>query len=188
MKQSKRIALRNLREYKCHRCFLSKHANTICIMGTGSLKKPIMLVGEAPGETEDEKGLPFVGKCGKWLRELLREVGIYDRCYLTNSAKCRPAGNSAPRACHADRCAKFFLSKEFEILDPAVVILLGKTASGTVMGKYWWKDGFGKHTYINHRWFDAYVATTWHPAYCLRKGKPKTDHLLRELQWAKQYA
>jgi uracil-DNA glycosylase family 4 len=118
----------------CQRCDLSK-TRTHVVVGTGPLDAKIMLMGEAPGKNEDQKGEPFVGSAGRILDELLEEGGI-DRkdVYITNVVKCRPPENRTPRPVEIEACHPY-LQKQFEVIKPRAVVLLGKTAAEAMLGR-----------------------------------------------------
>ncbi len=110
---------------KCRKCPLYKF-RTNPVVGSGSTKKGIMLVGEAPGKKEDETGLPFVGKAGKVLNELLSKAGLKrDDVYITNIVKCRPPNNRDPTEEEINAC-KPYLDIQFAIIKPKVLITLGR--------------------------------------------------------------
>jgi uracil-DNA glycosylase family 4 len=106
-------------------------------MGDGPKKSKIMVIGEAPGEREDEEHAAFVGASGALLDELLEECGISRAdCYITNVAKCRPPENDTPDKPHIKVCVSEYLSQEFNKVDPEYVLLLGNSALYGVLGKW----------------------------------------------------
>ncbi|MGC9398769.1 MAG: uracil-DNA glycosylase family protein [Anaerolineae bacterium] len=109
----------------CRRCPL--HAGrTHAVPGAGPIQADIMFIGEAPGFHEDQQGLPFVGRAGQFLDELLADVGI-DRqsVFITNVIKCRPPGNRDPRPEEVEAC-KPYLDRQIEVLNPQVIVTLGR--------------------------------------------------------------
>lgn len=94
-----------------------------------------MLVGEAPGEREDESGRPYVGNAGRLLDHLLREAGLDRRAmFITGAVKCRPPGNRAPRAAEIEVCAQHYLRPQIEIIQPRIVCLQGAAAVRALLG------------------------------------------------------
>jgi uracil-DNA glycosylase family 4 len=137
-------------------------------MGSGSKKAKIMVVGEAPGEREDEKHRAFVGPAGQLLDQLLSEVGISRKdCYITNVAKCRPRDNRTPERKEVKICVENYFQAEWARVRPDFVLLLGNSALQGVLGK----SGITKHrgTPINHD--GATVLPAFHPAYALRNPR-----------------
>jgi DNA polymerase len=111
----------------CTACPL--HATrTQAVPGYGPVTARIMAVGEAPGETEDREGKPFVGAAGQLLTRLLQEVGLDRRdIYITNTLKCRPPGNRDPEQPEVDACSHF-LDEQIDMLRPDVILVLGRHA------------------------------------------------------------
>ncbi|MFN2582974.1 MAG: uracil-DNA glycosylase [Candidatus Dormibacteria bacterium] len=101
---------------------------TQAVPGYGPVSARIMAVGEAPGETEDREGKPFVGAAGQLLTRLLNEVGLDRRdIYITNTLKCRPPGNRDPEQSEVQSCSHF-LDEQAELLRPDVILVLGRHA------------------------------------------------------------
>ncbi|MFW6102999.1 MAG: uracil-DNA glycosylase, partial [Chloroflexota bacterium] len=120
---------------KCRKCRLSE-TRTNAVPGEGPPNARIMFVGEAPGEEEDKDGRPFRGRSGHFLDELLSTVGMTrDEIYITSSVKCRPPGNRDPRPDELKACRETWLEQQIEILDPELIVLLGKTALYQVLGE-----------------------------------------------------
>ena len=116
----------------CTSCPL--HATrTQAVPGYGPVTARIMAVGEAPGETEDREGKPFVGSAGQLLTRLLEEVGLDRRdIYITNTLKCRPPGNRDPEQSEVDACSHF-LDEQIAMLQPDVILVLGRHALGRLL-------------------------------------------------------
>jgi uracil-DNA glycosylase family 4 len=109
---------------KCRLCSTRKHA----VPGEGSITARVMLVGEAPGEQEDNQGRPFVGAAGKLLTELLESIGLRrDDVYITNVVKCRPPNNRPPRKDEAQACRPY-LERQIALMRPRVICPLGNSA------------------------------------------------------------
>jgi uracil-DNA glycosylase family 4 len=156
-----------IRNPNCELCPLHEGAEHVCLMGSGTKKAKLMVVGEAPGEREDESHKAFVGPAGKLLDELLQGAGFKrEACYITNVVKCRPPGNATPSRGQAKTCSSVYLAEEIRKVDPTWILLLGNTAlqafgrSGITKqrGNHWVHGG-------------ATVFATYHPAYALRSPK-----------------
>jgi uracil-DNA glycosylase family 4 len=88
-----------------------------------------MFVGEAPGRAEDVEGRPFVGRAGKFLDDMLSRIGLSRaQVFLTNSVKCRPPQNRAPRDDESTVCRQHWLERQIDLVAPGIVVLLGTTA------------------------------------------------------------
>jgi uracil-DNA glycosylase family 4 len=112
----------------CHDCPLAEHRTNV-VFGAGNADADLMFVGEAPGAQEDLPGLPFVGRAGKLLDELLEEVGLArGDVFIGNVLKCRPPGNRDPQPDEIEAC-KPYLYKQIELIDPRVVCTLGNFAT-----------------------------------------------------------
>lgn len=115
--------------FTCEKCELCQtRKNTV--PGDGALDSRIMFIGEAPGQSEDETGKPFVGRSGKLLDQLFESVGI-DRkndIYITNILKCRPPQNRDPRPSEQEACIQY-LREQYKILHPKIVVCLGRIAA-----------------------------------------------------------
>jgi uracil-DNA glycosylase family 4 len=110
----------------CPLCRLSK-SRVNAVPGEGNKRAEIMLVGEAPGGTEDRQGRPFVGRAGKLLDKLLEKNGIKrDSTYITNIVKCRPPDNRKPRSDEIEACSGY-LKSEINFIKPNLIVTLGVT-------------------------------------------------------------
>lgn len=110
---------------KCEKCELSK-TRTNVVPGEGNSKAEIMFIGEGPGKNEDELGRPFVGAAGKLLDELIGSIGLKrEDVYIANVVKCRPPNNRDPLPVEVDSC-RDWLDKQVEIINPKLIILLGR--------------------------------------------------------------
>lgn len=106
------------------------------VPGEGPEDARVMLVGEAPGAREDEEGRPFIGSSGKFLDKLLEDAGIpRERLYITSAVKCRPPGNRSPHVDELRVCRERWLERQFGLVAPALVVLLGRTAVRQVLGR-----------------------------------------------------
>ena len=111
----------------CRGCLLCENRNNI-VFSDGCDCAPVMFIGEAPGKNEDDTGIPFVGRAGQLLRKFMEEVGFKDGdFYIANTLKCRPPENRKPTKEEKLACEKF-LSKQIELVNPKVIVLVGSTA------------------------------------------------------------
>jgi DNA polymerase len=109
----------------CTRCRLAQ-TRSRAVPGEGDSDTEVMLVGEGPGQTEDQQGRPFVGRAGDLLVKLLSTLGWRrEEVFITNIVKCRPPGNRDPEPDEIAACAPY-LQRQLEVLDPAVVVTLGR--------------------------------------------------------------
>ena len=112
----------------CVRCPLHE-GRTNVVFGNGNSDADLMFVGEAPGHHEDLQGLPFVGRAGQLLDQLLGEIGLSRKdVFVANTLKCRPAGNRDPQPDEIDTC-KPYLNKQIELIEPKVICTLGNFAT-----------------------------------------------------------
>ncbi|WP_052402733.1 uracil-DNA glycosylase [Methanococcoides methylutens] len=113
--------------FECTACPLSETVINK-VVRKGSDKPKVLFIGEAPGKNEDETGVPFCGRAGKILDELIDYAGLEDRDWaVINTIKCRPPKNRNPNKKELEAC-KPFLNRQIELLDPKAIILLGNTA------------------------------------------------------------
>jgi uracil-DNA glycosylase family 4 len=111
----------------CKSCALCKTRKKV-VVGRGPITAKIMFVGEAPGADEDESGIPFVGKAGKKLSEMLEQAGIEESdIYITNTVKCRPPQNREPAGIEVKKC-KEHLNLQLRVIQPEYIVTLGNTA------------------------------------------------------------
>jgi uracil-DNA glycosylase len=112
----------------CVRCPLHE-GRTNVVFGNGNADAALMFVGEAPGHHEDLQGLPFVGRAGQLLDELLGEIGLSRKdVFVANVLKCRPPGNRDPQPDEIDTC-KPYLNRQIELIEPKVICTLGNFAT-----------------------------------------------------------
>lgn len=152
------------RDARCKMCRLHQTTDNVCILGTGSLTAKGVIVGEAPGASEEEGGEPFIGRSGKLLRRLMKEVGIKDSdVYITNAVHCRPPENRTPTKGEIKNCAPW-LKYELNQVEPKVVLLLGGTPLLAVTGQTGIKKLRGQPIEKD----GVFYLPTFHPAYALR--------------------
>jgi uracil-DNA glycosylase family 4 len=161
-----------------HACPL-KDTRTKLVFGAGNANADLMFVGEAPGATEDQTGLPFVGRAGKLLDDLLAEVGLArGDVFITNVICCRPPGNRDPLPEEIEAC-KPYLYKKIELIEPKVICTLGNFATKLLTGD---QTGITKvHGRPQEREVGGRVVLLFpifHPAAALRTDSVK--QLLRE--------
>jgi uracil-DNA glycosylase len=159
----------------CQRCGLGA-TRTHAVVSRGNPEALIMIVGEGPGQNEDETGLPFVGKAGQLLDKILESVRLSTESdvYICNVVKCRPPGNRTPTPDESSAC-KPYLLEQIRIVDPKIILLTGATAVRGVIND---KRGI---TQIRGEWIEwqgRLCMPIFHPAYLLRnaskdKGSPK---------------
>ena len=154
-------------------CNLKKNASKI-VFSDGNIQSPIMIVGEGPGQKEDELGKPFVGDAGNLLNKMLKAINIKrDKIYITNVVNYRPPNNRKPETSEINRYSEF-LKEHISIIDPKILILMGSTAMEAILGsnkRISKERGQWKEVIIKQKNFKTIV--TFHPAYLLRKPDQK---------------
>ncbi|WP_225897372.1 uracil-DNA glycosylase [Desulfuromonas sp. AOP6] len=155
----------------CRRCPLCEDRKNI-VFGVGNPQARLVLVGEAPGREEDEKGEPFVGEAGRLLDRILRAMGLgRDQVYICNVEKCRPPGNRDPRPEEIAACEPFLI-RQLASIRPSVIVALGKFATQTLL-----RDQT-PITRLRGTWKDYHgipLMPTYHPAYLLRNPSGKQE-------------
>lgn len=154
----------------CKRCKLSNKRLNI-VFGEGNPDAKLMFIGEAPGREEDEQGRPFVGEAGMVLTRLIEKMGFKRQdVYIANIVKCRPPMNRDPEPDEIKSC-KGFVERQIEIINPKVIMSLGRISAMTLTGINKLKITAirGKFFYFN----DIPVMPTFHPAYLMRNPKDK---------------
>lgn len=117
----------------CARCALAQTRRTV-VFGEGSERADVVFVGEAPGEEEDAQGRPFVGRAGKFLDQMIQQVGLSRKdVFICNVLKCRPPKNREPDPAEVERC-KDYLFTQLQLIRPKVICALGRHAYNTLMG------------------------------------------------------
>jgi uracil-DNA glycosylase family 4 len=156
---------------ECTRCKLHKTRNKI-VFGDGSANAQLVFVGEGPGADEDAQGLPFVGRAGKLLTQMIEAMGLQrSDVYICNVVKCRPPGNRQPENDEVEKCSPF-LFRQLDVLQPKVIVCLGATAAQTLLQT---NRGI---SHFRGQWMDfrGYkMLATYHPAYLLRNPAAKGD-------------
>jgi uracil-DNA glycosylase len=132
---SQAIDALNQEVFACRRCKLGE-SRTKAVPGDGCLTANIMFIGEAPGATEDKQGVPFCGKAGKVLDELLAVAGLKRRdIFIANILKCRPANNRNPNTQEIEKCTPY-LDRQLELIKPQIICCLGNFAANYIMTKF----------------------------------------------------
>lgn len=130
---SKKLELVKQNVIECAKCDLCK-TRTNSVPGKGNFKSDVIIVGEAPGKNEDEKGEPFIGIAGKKLSKALEDAGISrEDVYITNIVKCRPPKNRVPTTVERSTCQEY-LKQEIAIIKPKIICVLGNTAFNSLLG------------------------------------------------------
>jgi len=160
---------------RCTRCPLHKTRRN-AVPGEGSGRLGIMIVGEAPGSSEDEQGRPFVGAAGSLLNKTLSTLGVErGDLYITNVVKCRPPGNRTPTREEVAACLPYLL-RQIEILRPRRIIALGAVSAGALLGLIGRQvervgDVRGKCFRGKVAGVDVEICVTYHPAAVLRNPR-----------------
>jgi len=156
----------------CTRCKLCTQGRTQTVFGVGNPKSRLMFVGEAPGEEEDKRGEPFVGRAGQLLTKIIEAIGLSrEQVYIANVIKCRPPNNRNPEPDEVATCEPF-LFRQIDVIQPAVIVPLGKFAAQCLLKT---TDPITK---LRGRRFDYRGTTlipTFHPAYLLRNPSAKRE-------------
>lgn len=157
----------------CVRCELAGGRKNV-VFGSGDPDADVMIVGEGPGQREDEQGLPFVGPSGRLLDDLLAEIDLErDAVYIANVVKCRPPRNRDPREEEIEAC-KPYLRKQLVLVDPKVVLTLGNFASKLLLRTSLGITRLRGHAYP---WWNRHLVPTFHPAAALRGSARVLDEM-----------
>jgi uracil-DNA glycosylase len=155
----------------CTRCALHKGRNKL-VFGDGDPNARLMFVGEGPGADEDAQGLPFVGRAGQLLNNMITAMGLRrDQVYIANIVKCRPPQNRVPEPDEANTCAPF-LFRQIDTIRPEVIVALGSTAATYLLGA---KSPLSALRGRIHSARGAKLIITYHPAYLLRDPRQKKE-------------
>lgn len=171
----KKILLKKLKDKisTISECKLKNNSNNI-VFNDGNINSPIMLIGEAPGQKEDELSKPFVGEAGSLLNKMLSAINLNRKdLYITNVVNYRPPLNRKPDSNEIKRYSEFLLEHVY-IIKPKIIILLGSTAMEAFFGsnlKISKERGIWKEMLIKDKTFLTMV--TFHPAYLLRQNDQK---------------
>ena len=142
------------------------------VPGQGDEHAPLMLIGEGPGQVEDEEGLAFVGPAGQLLTRMLAAISLpRDRVYICNIVKCRPPNNRVPEPAEAEAC-RLHLRNQFALVRPKVIVLLGSTAARSILGPEI------RITRDRGQWYErkgVWFMPTYHPSALLRDPAKKRE-------------
>jgi DNA polymerase len=167
-------ALRAIQEEigDCTRCPLAYGGRRKIVFGDGSPTARLIFVGEGPGADEDAQGVPFVGKAGQLLNNMIAAMGLTrEEVYIANIVKCRPPSNRVPEPVEANTCSQF-LVRQIDVVRPEVIVALGSTAATYLLGVKQSLSG------LRGRWHScrgAKLAVTYHPAFLLRDPRQKAE-------------
>ena len=173
--EKKSIRLNQLKEKisNIDNCKLITNAKNL-VFGDGNVNSPILIVGEGPGQKEDELGKPFMGEAGQLLNKMLKAINIErEKVYITNVVNYRPPNNRKPEPHEINRYSNF-LREHISIIDPKILILMGSTAMESLFGsklKISKARGSWKELIINNKTYLTMI--TFHPAYLLRQADQK---------------
>ena len=193
----------------CQRCKLAGLGRKKIVFGTGDPNAELMFVGEGPGADEDEQGLPFVGRAGQLLNNMINAMGLKrEQVYIANIVKCRPPGNRTPERDECDTCSPF-LMRQIRVVRPKVIVALGATAAKNLLsmsdsmaslrGRFYdfspprttptlspAEGGKGGAPEDAGEPFDCKLAVTYHPAFLLRDPRQKAE-AWKDLQMVMKY-
>jgi uracil-DNA glycosylase len=155
----------------CTRCKLHKGRHKI-VFGDGSAQAQLVFVGEGPGADEDAQGLPFVGRAGKLLTQMIEAMGLQRKdVYICNVVKCRPPENRAPEPDEVATCSPY-LMRQIDVIRPKVVVCLGAVAAKTLLQT---NRGITQFRGQWLEWRGRKLMATYHPAYLLRNPNAKGE-------------
>ena len=170
MKENELKALKNIEMSDCKRCKLANRRTHI-VFGEGNPNAMLMFIGEAPGREEDIQGRPFVGEAGMLLTRLIEKMGFKRKdVYITNIVKCRPPMNRDPELDEIDIC-KRFIERQIEIIEPKIIMSLGRIAAQTLIGNTKIKITAIRGKFFKYKGIP--LMPTFHPAYLIRNPKDK---------------
>src|SRR5690348_11110378 len=156
---------------ECTRCKLHKARHTI-VFGDGNPNADLVFVGEGPGADEDAQGLPFVGRAGKLLTQMIEAMGLQRKdVYICNVVKCRPPENRTPEKDEVAACSPYLL-RQLDSIGPKVIVCLGSVAAQTLLET---NRGI---SHFRGEWLDFRghkLMATYHPAYLLRNPSAKSE-------------
>ena len=156
----------------CTRCKLCTLGRSRIVFGVGNPKARLMFVGEAPGEEEDKRGEPFVGKAGQLLTKIIEAIGLTrEQVYIANIIKCRPPNNRNPEPDEIAQCEPF-LFRQVDVIKPKVIVPLGKFAAQSLLKT---TDPITRLRGQLFKYRGSACIPTFHPAYLLRNPSSKRE-------------
>ena len=173
IEQDRVSALRLIRDDigDCTRCALHKGRNKL-VFADGDPNARLMFVGEGPGADEDAQGLPFVGRAGQLLNNMIAAMGLRrEQVYIANVVKCRPPQNRTPEPEEANTCSPF-LFRQIDVVQPEVIVALGATAATYLLGQRQPLAGLRGRV---HSFRGSKLIVTYHPAFLLRDPRQKKE-------------
>lgn len=166
----------------CVRCPLCQTRNKI-VFGDGDPNAQLFFVGEGPGADEDQQGIPFVGRAGQLLNNMIVAMGLRrDQVYIANIVKCRPPQNRVPEPIEAATCMPFLL-RQIAAVKPRMLVALGATAATYLMGSKRALNSLRGQVHAAH---GTNLVVTYHPAYLLRDPRQKGE-AWKDLQLVMQH-
>lgn len=171
--KDKAAALQAIRDEigDCKRCALAAGRHNL-VFGDGDPNARLLFVGEGPGADEDAQGLPFVGRAGQLLNNMIAAMGLRrDQVYIANIVKCRPPQNRVPEPQEAHTCSPF-LFRQIDAIRPEVIVALGSTAATYLLGA---KSPLAALRGRIHQFRGAKLIVTYHPAFLLRDPRQKKE-------------
>jgi uracil-DNA glycosylase len=179
----------------CQRCKLGKLGRKQIVFGTGDPNAELMFIGEGPGADEDAQGLPFVGRAGQLLNNMIAAMGLKrEQVYIANIVKCRPPGNRTPERDECDTCSPF-LMRQIRVIRPKVIVALGATAaknllsvndSMNVLRGRFYDFSPPRNLMDTDEPFACKLSVTYHPAFLLRDPRQKKE-AWKDLQMVMRY-
>ena len=159
----------------CTRCPLGFAGRSTIVFGDGDPNARLLFVGEGPGADEDAQGLPFVGRAGQLLNNMITAMGLSrDQVYIANIVKCRPPQNRTPEPVEAHTCSQF-LFRQIDIIRPDVIVALGSTAATYLLGSKSPLSALRGIVRATPAYSQARLIVTYHPAYLLRDPRQKKE-------------
>ena len=148
----------------CTRCELSQTRHHF-VFGDGNPHADLMFIGEAPGEQEDLQGIPFVGRAGKLLDDILKAIDLTrEQVFIANVLKCRPPNNRDPKTEEIELCEPY-LKRQIELIQPKLIVALGRISATTLLRS---KDSLGHMRGKVYSYHGTDMVVTYHPAALLR--------------------
>jgi DNA polymerase len=176
MNKSEKLNLIADKVCNCQKCPMLVENRNKTVFGSGNPDAKIVFMGEAPGQNEDKQGLPFVGRAGELLTNMIVACGLSrEEVYILNALKCRPPNNRPPTPEESSNCRPF-LELQLRVIKPKFIVCLGNSAAQSLLQMP------VSISSIRGTWFDykndvvdAKVICTYHPAYLLRQPSAKSD-------------
>jgi uracil-DNA glycosylase len=167
----------------CTRCQLAFEGRHTIVFGDGDPNAELLFVGEGPGADEDAQGVPFVGRAGQLLNNMIAAMGLdRKRVYIANIVKCRPPKNRVPEPAEANTCTQF-LFQQIGVVRPKLIVALGATAATYLLGA---KISLSVLRGKLHECMGTKLVVTYHPAYLLRDPRQKAE-AWKDLQLAMKF-